>query len=91
MVEAVCKKKLIILLFHLRQNEARAERLAREIEGNTDSLANVELENGDDEEAKFSAVVRETNTPSELAVLFAKSLPVKGCGFCLIVIHFFSL
>ena len=43
--------------FVLREMEAKADALAREIEGsNTNKLA-IELENGDEEEA-FSAVIR---------------------------------
>ena len=46
-----------------REMERRAAAIAAEIEGNTNSIAAVELENGDEEEA-FSAVVRDKNSPS---------------------------
>jgi hypothetical protein len=41
-----------------RRKEAEARRIAKEIEGNSGSQAQVELENGQDEEEAFSAVVR---------------------------------
>ena len=45
-----------------REREARAAKLAREIEGNKGSHLAAELENGDgDEEAAFSAVQRNSS------------------------------
>ena len=47
---------------NFRDREARAAKLAREIEGTTSSHLAAELENGDDdEENAFSAVVRDPN------------------------------
>ena len=48
------------MVFDFRDREARAAKLAREIEGTTSSHLAAELENGDDdEENAFSAVVRD--------------------------------
>ena len=50
------------MMFDFRDREARAAKLAREIEGTTSSHLAAELENGDDdEENAFSAVVRDPN------------------------------
>ena len=50
------------MVFDFRDREARAAKLAREIEGTTSSHLAAELENGDDdEENAFSAVVRDPN------------------------------
>ena len=47
-----------------RERERKAALIAAEIEGSTNSIAAVELENGDEEEA-FSAVVRDKNSPGD--------------------------
>ena len=50
--------QLMEILYNLcSRNEARAATIAREIEGSSTSQNQIELENGDEEEA-FSAVVR---------------------------------
>ena len=46
-----------------RERERKAAQIAAEIEGNTHSIAAVELENGEEEEEAFSAVVRDKTSP----------------------------